>query len=105
MPRILLACSFVLLLSPAITAQAPDGSVYAVAYVDVVPASRASAVAALKQYRESSRKDDGYMGLELFEQMGRPGHFAVLETWRDQKASDGHGTAAHTRQLQNTLQP
>jgi quinol monooxygenase YgiN len=105
MPRILLACSYVLVLSAAVAAQPADTRVYAVSYVDVVPASRGPAVAALKQYRDASRKDDGYAGLELFEQMGRPGHFAVLETWRDQKALDAHGTAAHARQLQSTLQP
>jgi quinol monooxygenase YgiN len=95
----------VFLASSAITAQAPDTSVHAVAYVDVMPASRASAVAALKQYRDSSRKDDGYVRLEFFEQIGRPGHFAVLETWRDPKAADAHGMAAHTQQLLSTLQP
>ena len=97
--------SVVFLGSPALMAQAPDVSVHAVAYVDVMPASRGPAVAALKQYRDSSRKDDGFVRIELFEQIGRPGHLAVIETWRDQKASDAHGMAAHTQQLLSTLQP
>jgi len=104
----------VFLASSAVAAQAPDKNVnnvnnvigvHAVSYVDVMPASRAPAVAALKQYRDSSRKDDGYVRVEFFEQIGRPGHFAVLETWKDQKASDAHGMAAHTQQLQTALQP
>jgi quinol monooxygenase YgiN len=95
----------VFLASSAITAQAPDTSVHAVSYVDLIPASRGPAVAALKQYRDSSRKDDGYVRVEFFEQIGRPGHFAVLETWTDQKASDAHGTAPHTQEFLNTLQP
>jgi quinol monooxygenase YgiN len=95
----------VFLASSAVTAQAPDASVHAVSYVDLIPASRGPAVAALKQYRDSSRKDDGYVRVEFFEQIGRPGHFAVLETWRDQKAADAHGMAAHTQQFLNTLQP
>ena len=39
-------------------AQAPstDSSAYAVAYVDVMPASKAAAVNAFKQYRDASRK-------------------------------------------------
>ncbi|HEY3042901.1 MAG TPA: antibiotic biosynthesis monooxygenase [Vicinamibacterales bacterium] len=98
--------SIVFLAASAIAGQtAPDTSLYAVSYVDVMPASRGPAVAALKQYRDASRKDDGYVRVEFFEQMGRPGHFAVLETWRDQKALDAHGTAAHTKQLLSTLQP
>jgi len=106
MPRFLLACSFVLFLtSSAFTGQVADTSLYAVSYVDVMPASRGAAVTALKQYRDSSRKDDGYVRLEFFEQIGRPGHFAVLETWRDQKSMDAHGMAAHTNQLVTALQP
>ena len=106
MPRIHLACSFALALTlSTIAAQVPDAAVHAVSYVDVGPSSRGPAVAALKQYRESSRKDDGYVRCEFFEQIGRPGHFAILETWRDQKASDAHGMAAHTQQLQTALQP
>ena len=97
--------SMVFLGSSALTAQAPDANVHAVAYVDVMPASTVPAVAALKQYRDSSRKDDGFVRIEFFEQIGRPGHFAVIETWRDQKASDTHGMAAHTQQLLSTLQP
>ena len=62
-------------------------------------------MAALKQYRDASRKDDGFVRFELFEQIGRPGHFAILETWRDQKALDAHGVAADAKQLLNTLQP
>jgi quinol monooxygenase YgiN len=111
MPRVLFTRAFgllwmVFLAASAIAGQTvPDTTVYAVSYVDVLPASRGPAVAALKQYRDSSRKDDGYVRLELFEQIGRPGHLAILETWRDQKALDAHGMAAHTKQLLGSLQP
>jgi quinol monooxygenase YgiN len=111
MPRILfkraLTCLWIVsLAASAIAGQpAPDINLHAVAYVDVLPASRGPAVAALKQYRDSSRRDDGYVRLEFFEQIGRPGHFVILETWRDQKALDAHGMAAHTKQLLSALQP
>jgi quinol monooxygenase YgiN len=89
-----------------IHAQAPaDTSVYAVSYVDVMPAARASMIAALKQYRDASRKDDGYVRFDLLEQVGWPGHFAIVETWRDQKAFDAHGTAAHAKQYRSALEP
>jgi quinol monooxygenase YgiN len=64
----------------------------------------ATAIAALKQYRDASRKEDGCVRLDLFEQVGRPGHFAVVETWRDQKAFDARGTAAQ-KQFLDTLRP
>jgi quinol monooxygenase YgiN len=83
---------------------AADAAFYAVSYVEVIPSSTPTAIAALKQYRDASRKDDGYVRFELFEQLGRPGHFAIVETWRDQKAFDGRGTAAQ-KQLLDMLKP
>src|SRR5437879_13699176 len=63
-----------------------DPAFHAVSYVEVMLASRTPAAAALKQYRDASRKDEGFVSLELFEQIGWPAHFAVLEKWADQKA-------------------
>ena len=87
-------------------AQAPaDTAVHAVSYVDVQPSARASMVAAFKQYRDTSRKDDGFVRFDLLEQVGWPGHFAVVETWRDQKAFDTHEMAAHVKQYRDAFQP
>ena len=82
----------------------PDTTAYAVSYTEVMAPARTRAIAALKQYRDASRKEDGYVRVEFFEQMGRPGHFAVVEAWRDQKAFDARGAAAKTQFL-DTLQP
>ena len=76
-----------------------DTSAYSVAYVDVMPASRAAAVSALKQYREASRNDEGFVRIDLFEQIGRPAHFNIIETWANPKALDAHAAAAHTKQM------
>jgi quinol monooxygenase YgiN len=89
-----------------IDAQAPaDTALYAVSYIEVMPSARAAMVAALKQYRDTSRKEDGYVRVELLDQVGRPGHFAVVETWWDQKAFDAHGMAAHVKQFRDALRP
>ena len=82
-----------------------DTVFYAVAYLEVVSASRPAAVAAVKQYREASRKDEGYVRLELLEQIGRPAHFVILETWADQRAFDAHALAPHTKQFLSALEP
>jgi autoinducer 2-degrading protein len=93
-------------LAVRIHAQAPaDTSLYAVSYVEVLPSARPAMVAALKQYRDTSRKEDGYVRFDLLEQVGRPGHFAVVEMWSDQKAADAHGMAAHVKQFQDALLP
>jgi quinol monooxygenase YgiN len=86
-------------------AQAPaDSTRYAVTYVEVAPSARSMMTAALKQYREMSRKEDGYVRFDLLEQMGRPGHFAIVEAWRDQKAFDAHGMAAHVKMFRDRVQ-
>ena len=85
-------------------AQAPvDTTFYAVAYVEVMPASKASAVAAFKQYRDASRKDEGFVRAELFEQVGRAGHFSIIETWTGQKAFDAHAAAAHAKEWRGKI--
>ena len=82
----------------------PDTASYAVSYVEVMASSKATAVAALKRYRDASRKQDGFARIDLFEQVERPGHFVVVEMWRDQKASDANVDAAR-KELLSSLQP
>jgi quinol monooxygenase YgiN len=105
--RCAIALSVVLASSSlAVHSQAPaDPTFYGVAYVDVAPSSGAAMIAAFRQYRDASRKDDGYVRFELFEQVGRPAHFVVIETWRDQGAYERHGMAAHAKQYLDALQP
>jgi quinol monooxygenase YgiN len=106
MPRLLhlLVGSLMLssgLAAPQIRADAPaDTAFYAVSYVEVMPSSRPMAIAALKHYREACLKDDGYVRFEIFEQVGRPGHFGIIETWRDQKAFDARGAAVQSELLE-----
>jgi quinol monooxygenase YgiN len=105
-----LLSGLVLFLSSGLAAQieaqeSADTARYAVTYVSVRPSARMSAIAAFRQYRDASRKEDGNARLELFEQVGPPGHFAIVETWRDQQAFDAHGSAAHTKLFRDTLQP
>jgi quinol monooxygenase YgiN len=89
----------------AIHAQAPaDPTVYAVAYVDVMSSGRSAAVTALKAYRDASSKESGHVRIDLFDQVGRPGHFAVVESWRDQSAFDAHAGSPATKQFQQAIE-
>jgi autoinducer 2-degrading protein len=90
---LLLLISTVLLGAQAL----PDGAAYTVAYVDIVPASRNAAIAAIKQYRDASRKDGGFQRIELFEQAGRPAHFCIIETWATTKDIDAHAASANAK--------
>lgn len=86
-------------------ANAPADTVfYAVSYVETRAPATKAARATIEQYRDASRKQDGLVRVEFFEQIGRPGHFAIVETWRDQKAFDARDVAAQ-KQLLGALQP
>ena len=52
----------------------------------------------------ASRKEAGYVRTESFEEIGRPGHFAFVEVWRDQKALDSHETSATTKRFRDMLE-
>jgi quinol monooxygenase YgiN len=81
-----------------------EGVFTAVAYVETRASSTEAAHAAFERYRSASQKQDGFTRVELFEQVGRPGHFAIIETWRDQKAFDARSPAVH-QQLLDALEP
>jgi len=85
-------------------AQAPaDMAVHWVTYVEMPPAAKKTAVTAFKQYRDTSSKEEGFIGLELFEQIGRSGHLAVIERWASQKALETHAAAPHTKEWRSKI--
>ena len=86
------------------TDETTDPAVYVVAYFEVMPPSTTEAAVLLRQYRQASRTDAGLVGLEVLQQCARPDHFAIVETWQDQKSFEAHGSAAHTRALHERLQ-
>jgi quinol monooxygenase YgiN len=102
--RLLRALAIVVSLSAVAMAQTADASRYAVAYFEVRPSTVAQATQAFHEYRAASGREAGFVAAELFEQIGRPGHFAVVETWRDQAAFDVHQSAASSLALKDALQ-
>jgi quinol monooxygenase YgiN len=97
------------LLAPGLGLQAQpdtaaDPTFHAVSYVETRSSSAKAAIDALRRYRDASRARDGFIRIEIFEQIGRPGHFVVLEAWRDQKAFDAKDSAVQ-KQLLDALEP
>jgi quinol monooxygenase YgiN len=89
--------------APAAADARAETPFYAVSYVEAVASAAPRAIAALKQYREANRTRDGFVRFDIFEQAGRPGHFALFEIWRDQAAFDARG--ASQKQLVDALGP
>lgn len=78
--------------------QAPsDTTFYSVYYFEVAPSSKSATVSVFKQYQDASRKEDGFVRQELFEQADWAGHFVLIETWSNSKAFDTHAATSHTR--------
>lgn len=61
---------------------------FTVAYVEARADAAAAGRAALVRYRATCSERSGCLRIEVFALAARPGHFAVLETWRDQAALD-----------------
>jgi quinol monooxygenase YgiN len=98
----------VLCLATVLPVEAEDtvsGPVYIVTYFDVAPMATQQAAALARQYVEASRKEDGNYGFEVFEETNRPTRFAILEAWRDKKASDAHNSGAAATAFRDKVQP
>ena len=81
----------------------PRGSAVAISHVDVAPPKKDDGVAALKALADPTRKDNGNLRFDAYQQKTRPNHFTVIEVWRNQKAVDAHETDTHTKDFRKVL--
>jgi quinol monooxygenase YgiN len=81
------------------------GMVYVVTHIDVTGDHKDDAVALLRSMSDDTRKDDGNLRYDVFQQKNRPNHFTVVETWINRKAQADHIAAPHTRTFRRQLQP
>jgi len=79
--------------------------IYVVTYFDAAPTAAAETGALLRQCAEAARKEAGNLSLEMFEEIGRPNRFAILESWRDKPALEAHGAAPSTSAFSGKLKP
>src|SRR6266478_4156358 len=82
-----------------------SGPVYIVTYFDVAPTAAQQGAATAREFAEASRKEDGNAGFEAFEEISRPSRFAILEAWRDKKASDAHNAGPAAAAFRDKLKP
>ena len=78
---------------------------YVVSYVDALPTTRDKAAVLIRQFASASRKDPGNVRFEILGQIGRPGLFAILETWTDTQSRSAHAESAQTKAFREQLQP
>jgi quinol monooxygenase YgiN len=90
---------------PSHAEDAVNAPVYVVTYFDVAPAATVQTAAAAGKFVEASRKEAGNAAYDLFEEIGRPSRFAILESWRDKNSLDAHNASALSTGFRGELQP
>jgi len=76
-----------------------DGPTYVMTYVEVVPSAIAQALAALKDYRDATRKEQGANFVDIYQEDGQSYRFVVSEIWQNRAAVKTHSDAATTSGL------
>jgi quinol monooxygenase YgiN len=87
------------------SAHAQGNAVYVATYVEVMPSATAAGATLLKQYRDTSAKEDGNLRADALQEIDRPNRFVVVEAWRDKAALDAHGQSAGTQQFHEKFGP
>lgn len=85
------------------SAHAQGSAVYLATYIEVMPDAVAPGVALLKQYRDSSSKEDGNLRVKALAESERPNRFVVVEAWRDKVALEAHDQNAPTLKFRDKL--
>ena len=80
-------------------------SIYVVTHVDYIPTGKDAGIELIKALSEASRKSDGNLRFETLQQSSRPNHLTLYEVWKDPKAVDSHGVAAHTKLFREKTTP
>jgi quinol monooxygenase YgiN len=111
--RKMIALSVVLVLGLAICSSRPisarvdeaDESLCVVTHVDVLPKYTVEGRELLRGFATTSRKDEGAVRVEVFEEIGRPNHSTVVEVWKSRRAYEDHLGSDPVRSYRSKLQP
>src|SRR5262245_14463137 len=71
-----------------------DGPTYLMIYVEVIPSANARAIAAMKEYRDASRKEPGAMYANIYQEEGQLHRFVLSEIWQNRSAASAHTQGA-----------
>jgi quinol monooxygenase YgiN len=76
-----------------------EGPTYVMTYVEVVPSATNTAIAALKEYRDAARKEQGANFVDVFQEEGQSYRFVVSEIWQNRASAQAHANAASSSGL------
>ncbi|MFL2546225.1 MAG: putative quinol monooxygenase [Candidatus Rariloculaceae bacterium] len=78
---------------------------YVVTYIEVTPMATTKAVDLLNAQAQASRDESGNALYQVLQRIGRPNHFAIVETWKNAAAQESNAAANHTREFRAGLEP
>ena len=79
--------------------------VFTVSYIEALPGSIGRVKTLLDDYARAARAESGNLRFQILERIERPGHFAILEAWSDQRAQDAHTASSATAAFRGGLEP
>src|SRR5262249_46913767 len=85
--------------------QQASKDLYVVTYIDVFPNFAADTAKFLQEFAAASRKDPGFVRMEVLRDVARQNHFSLVEVWKSQKDFDTHLMQAHTKTFRAKIQP
>jgi quinol monooxygenase YgiN len=88
-----------------ITSAQDDGTAYMVTYIEVAPSAADEVAELLTAYVQESSDANGNALFQALQRIGRPSHFAILETWRDAEARDAYASSRQTAIFHDNLEP
>jgi quinol monooxygenase YgiN len=83
----------------------PPGPAYVLTYLEFGPSSVNNAIAAMKTYRDASRREMGARTVDIYQEAGHPNRFVLREIWDDRPAYDRHAMAASSSQFTAAVRP
>ncbi len=78
---------------------------YVVTYIDVYPNFADDTKKLLTQFAADSRKDEGFVRMEVLLDVARSNHFTLTEVWQSRQAFDAHSASAHAKQMRDKIGP
>jgi quinol monooxygenase YgiN len=103
--RRLLFSGIFLCLMACITPGYAQNARFAVSYIEVAPPKQTTAIHLLRALRDAARREAGNSGFVILQRVGRPWHFAILESWKDAQAQASHAAAPDTKSFSDKIKP
>src|ERR1700761_3506297 len=80
-------------------------TVYAVAYIEIVPGKEKEARKLILDHIAEARRATGAVAIDALARDGYPDQFALLEQWQSQRARDDYSSTAVAKAFRTALGP